>query len=136
VSFSSYQMTNGLPFSRLWWHHGNDSRTTMLILDYILNLLHNEPEILKHYCGPDITFLLISGSIPSVLLSHTLHLMSLAPLRFGRCGGRLGPFLVSYSPCPVSCLSHNFKHIGAPQCTERFNSRNGHTANDSDSMNT
>jgi len=28
-------------------------------------------------------------------------------------------------------------HIGAPQCTERFDSRNGHTvSNDSDSMNT
>jgi len=28
-------------------------------------------------------------------------------------------------------------HIGAPQCTERFDSRNGHTvSNNSDSMNT
>jgi len=38
-----------------------------------------------------------------------------------------------FGSCPCD-LSH---HIGAPQCTKRFDSRNGHTvSNDSDSMNT
>ena len=37
--------------------------------------------------------------------------------------------------CSIKALFLN--HIGAPQCTERFNSRNGHTvSNDLDSMNT